>query len=224
MTVLLSNRLCHLADEVRAAEATIHRSTEQSRVAFLTAGALLVEAKDICRHGEWLTFLKRAGVSRQRAAEMMKVARAGLQMPELRTLGGIRAALKYPESDLRSFAEKSRELDVLKAEAVNLRAERDALWQELAGDSPEGLEWLEQMKSGEAEVERIKAETAEIVQATEMLHVEARQMADELARIEAKSVSLVELLREKQMMVDMLRDNARLRARVAELETKDNEG
>ena len=224
-TEQLSNRLCHLADEVRAAVAEHDNATARRRAAFLRAGVHLVEAKGMCRHGQWIPFLHRTGVPERRAREMMKLARTDIQIGDLADLGGLAEALKWPEDLLRDYAAKKRHGEALRTENVTirtkiaeLRAEREALWQELAGDTPESRGWLEQMKSGEAEVERINAETAEIVAATGELHAEARQMAEETARLEAKSASLAELLREKQTIADTLRENIRLRARVAELE------
>ena len=83
----LSNRLSHLAHEVRGA---FGRSAQ----AYLDAGRLLIEAKAECRHGDWLPFLAAAGVDERRARRAMRLARAGMTAEAIIEAGGIRAALE----------------------------------------------------------------------------------------------------------------------------------
>jgi len=92
---LESNRLPMLAAEVKdkfAASATAERSAIDLALA---AGAALCEAKDICKHGEWLPFLDAAGVQERKAQRYMKLARSGLKSDTVSDLGGIKAALRW---------------------------------------------------------------------------------------------------------------------------------
>ncbi|SEF11948.1 Protein of unknown function [Rhizobiales bacterium GAS191] len=70
----------------------------------LETGHLLIEAKAECHHGEWLPFLKRAGLAERQAQRLMTLARSGLKSDTVSDLG-IRAALdmaskrKLPKAD-----------------------------------------------------------------------------------------------------------------------------
>lgn len=100
MAARLSNSLTELSDRV----ATVHAEfVAASAVAFhsaLVAGALLVDAKTACKHGEWLPFLKRTGVAERQAQRFMTLSRAGFNSDIVSDLGGIGAALKMA-SDAR---------------------------------------------------------------------------------------------------------------------------
>jgi hypothetical protein len=61
----------------------------------LDAGAMLVEAKGACKHGDWLPFLERAGVKERRARQYMQLARSGLKSATVADLGGVRASLEW---------------------------------------------------------------------------------------------------------------------------------
>lgn len=92
-----SNRLSVLAAEVKdkfALSATAERSAIDLALA---AGATLCEAKDICKHGEWLPFLDAACVQERTAQRYMKLARSGLKSDTVSDLGGIKAALRWLE-------------------------------------------------------------------------------------------------------------------------------
>lgn len=87
-----------LADKVKEA-ATASAAAERTSIEkALEAGAYLVEAKDGCQHGEWLPFLKRAGLHERRARRLMQLHRSGLDRTSVSDLGGIKAALDWSSS------------------------------------------------------------------------------------------------------------------------------
>ncbi len=91
----LSNTLADLAERVKEAEAASAAAARTSADKALQAGALLVEAKAACRHGEWLPFLARAGMPERKAQRYMTLARSGIESDTVTDLGGIRGALEF---------------------------------------------------------------------------------------------------------------------------------
>lgn len=90
-----SNRLSVLAADVKnnlAASALAERSAADSALA---AGAALCEAKDLCKHGEWLPFLREAGIPERKAQRYMQLSRSGLKSDTVSDLGGIKATLRW---------------------------------------------------------------------------------------------------------------------------------
>ena len=67
----------------------------QSVVAWIDAANLLLEARKVAEHGEWLPFLEHAGIPRRTAQRMLRIAEAGLKSDTVSRLGGIRATLQY---------------------------------------------------------------------------------------------------------------------------------
>ena len=61
---------------------------------YLALGFVLTEARAIAPHGDWLPFLKDAGISPDTAQRAMRLARAGVKCRTVRYLGGIRATLQ----------------------------------------------------------------------------------------------------------------------------------
>lgn len=90
MAQRLSNRLTALAEDVKT-EAEALAAAEHA----LNAGRMLCEAKDACRHGEWLPFLTRAGVHERSAQRWMKLHRSGLKNDMVSDLGGVVSALQF---------------------------------------------------------------------------------------------------------------------------------
>lgn len=90
----LSNYLSVLAVEVAGEVAAFKRSSTAAHVAYLAAGAKLVEARAHARRGEWGAFLARCGIEARTARDMMACARAGLTPDDLTAAGGVRGALE----------------------------------------------------------------------------------------------------------------------------------
>lgn len=95
MTQLASNSLSISAESVRELVAASDALASQSIEKALEAGHLLIAAKTECKHGEWLPFLKRAGVGERKAQRLMKLAASGLNPSAVTGFGGIRAALEF---------------------------------------------------------------------------------------------------------------------------------
>lgn len=91
----LSNSLADLAERVRDATEMSAAAGRTSVEKALEAGRFLCEAKEQCRHGEWLPFLKRATVHERQARRLMQLARSGLETGHVSDLGGIGAALQW---------------------------------------------------------------------------------------------------------------------------------
>jgi hypothetical protein len=97
VTSMASNRLTVLAAEVKDKLALSAAAESSAIEAALAAGAALCEAKDACRHGEWLPFLETAGVPERKAQRYMRLAKSGLKSDTASDLGGIKAALRWLE-------------------------------------------------------------------------------------------------------------------------------
>jgi hypothetical protein len=96
-TILLSNSLTALADQVKEAIGVSVAAEKTAIEKALDAGHLLDEAKTACRHGEWLPFLQRSGVPERKAQRLMRLAKSGLKSDTVSDLGGIKAALRWAE-------------------------------------------------------------------------------------------------------------------------------
>ena len=90
----LSNRLADLAERAGEAWRRHKAASVEAAAAYLEAGALLVEARAECGHGDWLPFLARAGVPERTARRMMRLARAGMTPDAIAEAGGVKAALE----------------------------------------------------------------------------------------------------------------------------------
>lgn len=82
-----SNRLPELRALAKAAHDGFvwHRGEAADKA--LQAGALLVEAKDLCAHGEWGEWLKSTGISPRSASRYMALHRAGFKSATVADLG-----------------------------------------------------------------------------------------------------------------------------------------
>ena len=90
----LSNYLTMLAVEVAGQIAVYKRSSTAANRAYLTAGAKLLEAREMAPHGQWATFLEACGIETRTARNMMTLARAGLSADDVTAAGGVRGALE----------------------------------------------------------------------------------------------------------------------------------
>lgn len=91
----LSNRLTALAEDVKTEVDAIALAERSAAEHALNAGQLLCEAKEACRHGEWLPFLKRASVPERSAQRWMQLHRSGLKSDMVTDLGGVVPALQF---------------------------------------------------------------------------------------------------------------------------------
>jgi hypothetical protein len=93
--VVLNNALADRAETVRELIAGACAAHMDSINKALEAGQHLVEAREECKHGEWLPFLERAGIHERQARRLMQVARSGLKSDTVSDLGGIKGALDF---------------------------------------------------------------------------------------------------------------------------------
>jgi hypothetical protein len=87
-----SNHLADLAERIREAEQAMQDAALEAAKRALEAGHLLIEAKEACRHGQWLPFLAKAGMGERKAQRLMQLARSGLKPDTVSDLG-IKGAL-----------------------------------------------------------------------------------------------------------------------------------
>ena len=96
-----------LAD-LAARAATKHTQSHRS---WLDCAQLLLQAREVAKHGEWLPFIKAAGIPRRTASRMLDFARADIQMGHV-------AHLTYREIDgLIALSRRYTALGVEHAEA-----------------------------------------------------------------------------------------------------------
>lgn len=91
----LSNKLTALSEDAKAATLVISASATASAHAMLKLGQILIEAKTLCVHGEWLPFLERAGINARTASRYVKLARSGIKSDTVSDLGGLIPSLRY---------------------------------------------------------------------------------------------------------------------------------
>ena len=91
----MSNRQAHLQHLARTEHERFKRAEAESIDAYLACGHALIEAKDAAAHGEWLPWLKGAGIPERTAQRMMKLAKSRLKADTVSDLGGIASALRF---------------------------------------------------------------------------------------------------------------------------------
>ena len=100
----LSNRLADLAERAGEAARAYRRGSIESIEAYLSAGALLAEARGECRRGEWGAVLDRAGVESRTARRMMQAWRlareTGADAAAIHDAGGVQAFMAAALADV----------------------------------------------------------------------------------------------------------------------------
>ena len=91
----MSNRLPTLAAEIQTAHAAAQAAEITAAERALEAGRALIEAKSLVQHGEWLSFLKDAGIPERTAQRYLALASSGLKSDTVSDLGGIKSALAF---------------------------------------------------------------------------------------------------------------------------------
>ena len=71
------------------------RAYGQSIESWVRAAYVLLEAREIANHGEWLNLLEHAGIPDRTAQNMLRMAKAGLKYETVSDLGGIRATRDF---------------------------------------------------------------------------------------------------------------------------------
>lgn len=93
--VTSSNRLPILQAQIVEMHKAVGRFEHEAAVAALGAGKMLIEAKGLCGHGEWLPWLKAAGIHERTARRYMALAASNLKSDTVSDLGGITPALRF---------------------------------------------------------------------------------------------------------------------------------
>ena len=81
-----------ILDELAERAASLHQRALDS---WIECAYVLLEAREIAEHGQWLQFLQHAGISERTAQRMLRLARAGLKSDTASDLGGVTATLNY---------------------------------------------------------------------------------------------------------------------------------
>ena len=89
------NRLPELQHRAAGYVERIGRAEADLIVSHQRLGALLIEAKSMLKHGEWLPWLDDAGIPVQTAQRAMKLAGYGFKNDTLSYLGGLAGALDF---------------------------------------------------------------------------------------------------------------------------------
>lgn len=87
----MSNRLPILFGKVTGLHREVLDHTDKAAETAIAAGAALVEAKGLCQHGEWGTWLKSTGLSERTAQRYMKLHKGGCNSAIVADLGIARA-------------------------------------------------------------------------------------------------------------------------------------
>lgn len=91
----MSNRLPILAADIRSAHSEALAAANTAAERAIAAGNMLVEAKALVKHGQWLPFLKEAGIPERTAQRYMTLADARLNSDTVSLLGGVVPALRF---------------------------------------------------------------------------------------------------------------------------------
>ena len=83
----LSNRLPELASQIKNANVVFGNAQKICIEAAYDMGECLVEAKALCKHGEWEGFLKKATVSVRSAQRYMRIVQSGILKENAYELG-----------------------------------------------------------------------------------------------------------------------------------------
>ena len=136
MTESESNSVAVLAE---LAERASQKHT-QSNQAWLECADLLLQAREVAKHGQWQDFLSKAGIPERTAQRMLKVARSGLKPDILSVLGGPTPAIAFLNAMHQSM-EDWRDMD----ETIKALDDPDLLsdWIQNAPDGPNSaILWL----------------------------------------------------------------------------------
>lgn len=88
-----SNRLPHLLAEIKTANVVFAQAQKTTASAAFVMGKSLIEAKELCGHGDWTGFLKETGLPPRTAQRYMRLVQSGLGS-EYIGLIGVTEALK----------------------------------------------------------------------------------------------------------------------------------
>lgn len=94
----LSNRLPVLAAEIKNANVVFANAQRLTADAAIVMGKCLIEAKEICPHGEWEAFLDKTGISPRTAQRCMRIVKSGIGSDYLTCVGMTTALQEIDEA------------------------------------------------------------------------------------------------------------------------------
>ena len=121
-----SNTRLTLDDLAARARGKYQRSNRE----WLECAGLMLHAREVAKHGEWLTFLKSAGIPQRTAARMIDFAKAGVQISHM-------ADLSMNEID--AVIADARYVTVMGVE--NARQDKARMGYQLSADEISDGEW-----------------------------------------------------------------------------------
>ncbi len=83
----MSNRLPVLLNEIKSANVVFEQAKRMTADAIIVMGERLLEAKDLCVHGEWQDFLRECRIPLRSAQRYMRVVQAGMDTEYLQVVG-----------------------------------------------------------------------------------------------------------------------------------------
>ncbi len=83
----MSNRLPVLSSEIQRAHASALDASQRAAEYAIAAGAALIEAKELTKHGQWLPFLADVGIPPRTALRYMTLASSGIKSATVANLG-----------------------------------------------------------------------------------------------------------------------------------------
>lgn len=81
------NRLPHLLAEIKTASVVFAQAHKTTVSAAFVMGKSLIEAKELCEHGQWTGFLKDAGIPPRTAQRYMRLVQSGFGHEYVETVG-----------------------------------------------------------------------------------------------------------------------------------------
>lgn len=127
MKAPLSNRLADLAERAGMAWRHGHGKSVEAARLYLEAGALLLEAKAECAHGEWLPTLERAGIAPRTAQRLMRLTGSGMTADTLAEYG-VKAAVATLASPPSNASRVAHLTEPPRPAVINRTRERRAAW------------------------------------------------------------------------------------------------
>lgn len=88
----MSNRLLHLEDTARSSHTSVSTHAKAASEKALQAGAALIEAKSLLKHGQWSNWLAQTGIPERSAQRYMAIAKGGLNSAIVADMGLAEAA------------------------------------------------------------------------------------------------------------------------------------
>lgn len=89
------NRLPTLADKASQEHSDSLKHAEKAVGHAIAAGEALIEAKELCKHGQWGKWLADTGIPERTAQRYMRLHHSGLKSATMADLGGIAEADRF---------------------------------------------------------------------------------------------------------------------------------